>query len=120
MTGDVSAELISTVETAITFWTTRLKDARGPDHKDDLGRRIAAKILVHLPQGDVAAAKQHGKAVVLGPTINCLRTGPEAKSISLGLKVNASARESSAQNRAVRRSHWVAGRLRKRAIACRK
>lgn len=37
---DVAAGLISTVAAAVAFWTTRFKDARGPDLKDDLGRAL--------------------------------------------------------------------------------
>jgi len=35
--ADVAVRLISTIEAAVAFWTTRFKDARGPDLKDDLG-----------------------------------------------------------------------------------
>ena len=43
-------------------------------HQDDLGRGIIPKILVHLAQREVAAAKQHGEAVVPGPAIDRLRS----------------------------------------------
>ena len=37
MTADLSAELVSAIDAAVTFWTTRFKDARGADFRDDFG-----------------------------------------------------------------------------------
>lgn len=61
MTAEVSASLISAVETAITFWTTRYKDARGPDLEDDLGRALnmLRLLLVALSRLTVRMSEQH-------------------------------------------------------------
>src|SRR5206468_1020977 len=58
---NVSLALISTVETAITFWTTRFKDARGPDLKDDLGRALnmLRLLLVALSRLTVRMSEEH-------------------------------------------------------------
>src|SRR5262249_23944256 len=46
-------------------------------YEDDLRRWVVPQVLVHLPQGEVAAAKQHREAVLLGPAIDSLGTGPD-------------------------------------------
>jgi hypothetical protein len=61
MEGDVSSSLISTIETAINYWTARFKDARGPDLKDDLGRALdmLRLLLVALSRLTVRMSEEH-------------------------------------------------------------
>ena len=49
----------------------------GAIHEDDFGRWFISQALVHLPHGEVAAAKQHREAVFLGPAIDGLGTGSD-------------------------------------------
>jgi hypothetical protein len=59
--ADVATGLISTVEAAVTFWTTRFKDARGPDLKDDLGRALdmLRLLLISLSRLTVRMSEEH-------------------------------------------------------------
>lgn len=58
---DTCIQLISTIEAAITFWTTRLKDTRGPDLRDDLSRAIdiLRLLLVALSRLTVRMSEEH-------------------------------------------------------------
>ena len=47
-----------------------LRPVSGPVHQDDLGSGVVTEVLIHLPQGEVPGAKQDGKPVLLGPTID--------------------------------------------------
>jgi len=68
MPAAVSSAILSIVESAIAFWTRRFKDARSPEHREDLGRatdilRLLLITLSHLtvrmsPDQAVAAVRR--------------------------------------------------------------
>src|SRR5271165_2674171 len=76
--GEVSDNLLSIVDRAISFWVERIKLSQGPEHKDDLGHAIAelqlllfahSRLTLRMSEDDAIRAFQRGLELAKNPLI---------------------------------------------------